>query len=68
MNETEATCDRCNGTGVIVGEPRGHDADGTPLFVQWACDCRYQPSPLRQTFAEWTLQATLDAIFAATRR
>jgi hypothetical protein len=32
-------CPKCHGTGVVVGEPRGHDEDGNPLFVQWACDC-----------------------------
>lgn len=33
-------CPTCNGTGFVVGEQRGYDADGEPLFVQWACDCR----------------------------
>jgi hypothetical protein len=32
-------CCRCGGTCVVVGEPRGHDEDGNPLFVQWMCDC-----------------------------
>jgi hypothetical protein len=32
-------CPKCHGTGVVVGEPRGHDEDGNPLFVRWGCDC-----------------------------
>ena len=35
---------RCDGSGMVVGEPRGHDEDGHPLFVQWACDCRLRAS------------------------
>ncbi len=36
---------RCGGTGVVIGEPRGHDADGNLLFVHWACDCRMAVVP-----------------------
>lgn len=38
-----AVCEKCGDTGVVVGEPRGHDAEGNPMFVQWACDCLSRP-------------------------
>jgi hypothetical protein len=34
------TCPKCDGKGLIRGEPRGHDADGEPLFVWSYCDCK----------------------------
>ncbi len=36
-------CHKCRDTGFVIGEPRGHDADCNPLFVQWECDCLARP-------------------------
>lgn len=39
-NLARCQCQTCRGTGLIRGEPRGHDEQGRPLFVIWQCDCQ----------------------------
>jgi hypothetical protein len=39
MTEKDRMCERCGGTGLVRGEPRGQDGDGNQLYVWWQCDC-----------------------------
>ncbi len=58
---------RCGGTGVVIGEPRGHDADGNHLFVQWVCDCQQIRGWYASCYPDGLSGLSLDQIIASRR-